>query len=508
MRKIKYYNFLLKITLICGAYYAIHHIGNTAPEIQYDFDRNALMQVAPPILGYKDPATFKPFPQQQPDYFLPPINPNPPYSYQGSEHPIGIAPAYVPPKPAEITLEQLTPEQLKKLEDEYSNKKLSAEKLEKEKNDITPKEDKGDKLKPMTEITPPQPITAVEKDKVSLNTDKTNNDKDIKKPLDNPDKAKPLKRQNDADVEPIWGEAKDNGAKPLNLIGDTPEDKAFGINNGKTKARKVSPSNTLQTKTPIEPTVAAPGAKPIPIPAIKATDTLQLQQSTSHKPITKTLYKLNPQQQKAREMDLPTFTIKKPIDWKRQMLPPNIAQRYYYENNTHLDPVIFQSDIDGVIFTKIYNKNDIETFRALLDKISNINIQDHNGNSLLAYALTYGNHDAMMLLLQRGVNPDYSNDQGYSPLHLACVIGDETAVILLLEQGANVNMADATGTTPIMYAAATGNSFIVKKLLSYGANLDVINDNYLSAYDFAFFSNQKEMAQYLTKVVAGCREIP
>ena len=68
---------------------------------------------------------------------------------------------------------------------------------------------------------------------------------------------------------------------------------------------------------------------------------------------------------------------------------------------------------EPIIFQTIEAKN-TETLQAMLDQGSNINVIDSLGKTLLIDALDYGAYDHVLLLLQRGANPEIKAESGWS----------------------------------------------------------------------------------------------
>ena len=91
----------------------------------------------------------------------------------------------------------------------------------------------------------------------------------------------------------------------------------------------------------------------------------------------------------------------------------------------------------------------------------------------------------MILLLDRGADPDASGRAGSSPLAVAAFGGHERIVRLLLDRGVNSNSPDRTGKTAILYAAARGFTNIVKLLVDTGIDVNARYANDLTALMWA-----------------------
>ena len=68
------------------------------------------------------------------------------------------------------------------------------------------------------------------------------------------------------------------------------------------------------------------------------------------------------------------------------------------------------------------------------------------------------------------VSLDQRNDLGDTPLHTVCSWGDVDAVKVLVAAGADVNAVGDGGATPLVNAIIGGNPNVVEFLLSQGAD--------------------------------------
>lgn len=100
-----------------------------------------------------------------------------------------------------------------------------------------------------------------------------------------------------------------------------------------------------------------------------------------------------------------------------------------------------------------------------------------DGYTLLGLAAFFGHVDCVVVLLQRGADPNARSRNGVrmSPLHSALRRprqGRALAVLrLLLAAGADPDIADSAGYKPLHLAAAHGTPDLVDALLDAGANI-------------------------------------
>jgi len=66
-----------------------------------------------------------------------------------------------------------------------------------------------------------------------------------------------------------------------------------------------------------------------------------------------------------------------------------------------------------ILFETIKAKN-TETLKAMLDHGANIDITDSLGNTLLIEAFDFGEYDHVLLLLERGADPDFRGKFGWT----------------------------------------------------------------------------------------------
>lgn len=108
----------------------------------------------------------------------------------------------------------------------------------------------------------------------------------------------------------------------------------------------------------------------------------------------------------------------------------------------------------------------------LLRKHPDVNAQEEDGSTALAWASVRCNTEIAKLLLKAGADPNVANENGVGPLYLAITNGSREIVRLLLLNGANPNMAKADGETPLMTAARLGQADVMAMLLDRGASVN------------------------------------
>ena len=117
---------------------------------------------------------------------------------------------------------------------------------------------------------------------------------------------------------------------------------------------------------------------------------------------------------------------------------------------------------------------DLASLKAALDrKGTDVNAQQGDGATALAWAAYHDDEEAIDLLLRAGADPSAANEYGVAPLHLACTNRNGSIIAKLIAAGADANGAKWNGATPLMTCAKTGATAGVQTLLAGGANPNV-----------------------------------
>lgn len=103
----------------------------------------------------------------------------------------------------------------------------------------------------------------------------------------------------------------------------------------------------------------------------------------------------------------------------------------------------------------------------LLDSVEiDVNVTDHQKNTLLMYAAENGNLPTLNALIEHGADANLQNLQGNTALHFGAKNNHGPVVARLLEKAdLNLNAANSKGNTPLMIAILKRNSAITALLL-------------------------------------------
>jgi ankyrin repeat protein len=115
-------------------------------------------------------------------------------------------------------------------------------------------------------------------------------------------------------------------------------------------------------------------------------------------------------------------------------------------------------------FEKIVYDNDFEAFKAEVDKLDNINIQNKYGWTLLHVAIRRDRRDMVEYLLDKGADIDKEDGVGWTPLMEAIMDDMPELVKMLVDRGADKTIANQRGATAPMLAQKFGRASMYEYL--------------------------------------------
>lgn len=110
-------------------------------------------------------------------------------------------------------------------------------------------------------------------------------------------------------------------------------------------------------------------------------------------------------------------------------------------------------------------------FRLLIERGTNIELSDKDGNTPLLLAARAPHPDAIKTLLLHGANQDAQNSLFHTALHWTAGRDDEAMTGHLLSHGASHRALDQTQFTPLHWAAFSGSEAAAKCLIEVGADV-------------------------------------
>ena len=139
----------------------------------------------------------------------------------------------------------------------------------------------------------------------------------------------------------------------------------------------------------------------------------------------------------------------------------------------------------------------------LLDKGVDPDIKGVHGITALSLASQNNHNKIVKTLLEHGADPNLEDEKaGWFPLMWASYNGFDDAVQLLLKYGADVNKQNIYGETALIQAAFEGRDTTVRILLEHGADYTLKNDKGFSALEAASNKGYFRIIEMLTQAGA------
>jgi hypothetical protein len=184
------------------------------------------------------------------------------------------------------------------------------------------------------------------------------------------------------------------------------------------------------------------------------------------------------------------------VDYSVNRFPEEILSNKRTNLNKHIPILTKQSDIEKMIIGLIDN-NDIQNFRAMVDKTSNLNQVLTTQYALLTYATKNRKYDIMKFLIFSGADINKKDNKSETPLTTAIKNNDFKAVQILIDAGANLNEPDVLKRTPLIYAIEKNYEDIAIYLIEKGADINITNAEGEGTLSIATRLNR----QYIKKII-------
>lgn len=180
-----------------------------------------------------------------------------------------------------------------------------------------------------------------------------------------------------------------------------------------------------------------------------------------------------------------------------------------YNINSKEKLFVDQNDIDKQDEEHLYedlviNASIVGNLDILGEYLNDHNVNDflYTGWTLLLYATSYSNLEAIKYLLTNGADCNKHKD-GFTPLMALCSSTRGTketclhCLKLLIEASANVEAINKAKQTALMYACKTKDVEFVKELLKYIKNINACDNEGQTALIYAVLANKFEIVQLL-----------
>jgi uncharacterized protein len=153
---------------------------------------------------------------------------------------------------------------------------------------------------------------------------------------------------------------------------------------------------------------------------------------------------------------------------------------------------------DGSPLVSAVEAKNREAVVALLDKGVDVRQRSADGTTALHWAAHYDDRDLVKRLLKGGADPNVVNDYGSSPMQEAAVTADPQVIEMLLKAGADADSPNSEGQTALMVVARTCNVEAAKALLKHGAHVNATESwGGQSALMWAAAESQPQMVKLL-----------
>jgi len=131
--------------------------------------------------------------------------------------------------------------------------------------------------------------------------------------------------------------------------------------------------------------------------------------------------------------------------------------------------------------------------------VAQVNVEDHNGNTPLIWAVAQGQDGLVQLLVDQGANVNSQNFNGETALFLAAAYGFHRICTILLENGAVSSLCNLDGATPVHIAAANGHDQVLACLRDHGAFLNVQDEEGETCLFYAIRGGHQKTMEFLVK---------
>jgi ankyrin repeat protein len=131
-----------------------------------------------------------------------------------------------------------------------------------------------------------------------------------------------------------------------------------------------------------------------------------------------------------------------------------------------------------------------------------VNCKSSLGVTPLVAAAEGGNIELVKLLLQHNADPNHPSTSGNYPLRAAITSGDGECIMALVDAGADLDMETARGT-PLTTAAGLGDVSTISVLVDRGATVDLKTRGGLTPLMLATREDQREAVSCLLQIGAN-----
>lgn len=146
---------------------------------------------------------------------------------------------------------------------------------------------------------------------------------------------------------------------------------------------------------------------------------------------------------------------------------------------------------------------DLEILETLLPYFSDVDPQDDDGWTPLAFATRNARTAAVALLVSRGADIEHRNKEGVTPLQLAASSHEPALLQHFVQQDIDLDLADADGNTALHHSAGWGHVENIRILLAAGADFSRRNGEGDTPLDVAERFDKGRAVQLLRQASAA-----
>lgn len=141
----------------------------------------------------------------------------------------------------------------------------------------------------------------------------------------------------------------------------------------------------------------------------------------------------------------------------------------------------------------------INDLASLKENLTDVNIKDDDGNSLLFHAIKNNAYDVVLYLFEKKANIELENNKGETPLFIASKLGKENIIKALIKKGCHINRLNIYNENALCYALLKGSLGIVKLLIESGISTNIDTNEGLKLEHYAVRSGNFDIIEYLYK---------
>jgi ankyrin repeat protein len=150
-----------------------------------------------------------------------------------------------------------------------------------------------------------------------------------------------------------------------------------------------------------------------------------------------------------------------------------------------LDSADTEKELERAKLTVSSAKGNLSYLKTVAQGRWDLNYISHHNYTPLIWAASYGQSDAIDVLIKKGAKVNGVNRKGESALMWASSKGQYQAAQTLIRLGADVRSSNESGSTALHWAAWNGKEKLVTLLIQHGAKIDLKNSSGKTAFDLA-----------------------